>query len=539
MSRLEFHRKLEPKRLLDLDIVITVDRCMMSDYHGREFLGFLSTAPPVLLPEKLWVWLACPRMRVDEYGRPWQAPYGLRKIEAALQEAGFRAAIIDPDYIWPYLRRAKILMIGHHDYFGYGHPSSEWWSLTGREPLDRRSFVELISQPEIWEAHRNGLRIVVGGPAVWQWEVEPGALDKWPVDVMIDGEAEEVVVEVAERLLRGEKVPRKIVVPPQKAPSLEKIPAIKAPSVNGLVEIMRGCPRGCKFCSVTLRPLRHIPVPRILEEVELNLRSGVRGIILHSEDVPLYGAYGVIPVEDKLLGLHREVLRVKERFEAETGEKIGFAWSHSSLSSIVVMEERLNHLLRRLSEMIVDHDSVKFLAFQTGIETGSPRLAKLIMPGKAAPYKPEEWPRIVEEAFRILADNDGFPAATLILGLPEETPDDLVATAELLERLRPYPSLIVPLFFVPLGRLRNRDFFRRENLTDYHIEVLRLAYYHTYRWANWVLTKYVGNLAVAATLRLFTLMTRVVVAWLERKLGLTRTSIAHSVTHGAETTSAT
>ncbi len=539
MARLVFHRKLEPRRLLDLDIVITVDRCMMSDYHGREFLGFLSTAPPVLLPEKLWVWLACPRMRVDEYGRPWQAPYGLRKIEAALQEAGFRAAVIDPDYVWPYLRRAKILMIGHHDYFGYGHPSSEWWSLTGREPLDRRSFVELISQPEIWEAKRRGLKIVVGGPAVWQWEVEPGALEKWPVDVLVDGEAEEVVVKIAERLLNGEEVPRKIVVPPREAPGLEKIPAIKAPSVNGLVEIMRGCPRGCKFCSVTLRPLRHIPIPRILEEVELNLRNGVRGIILHSEDVPLYGAYGVIPVEDKLLRLHEEVLRVKERFEAETGARIGFSWSHSSLSSIVVMEERLNHLFRRLSEMIVDHDSVKFLAFQTGIETGSPRLARIIMPGKAAPYKPEEWPRIVEEAFRILADNDGFPAATLILGLPEETPDDLIATAELLEKLRPYPSLIVPLFFVPLGRLRNREFFRREDLTDYHIEVLRLAYRHTYRWASWALARYVSNPAVAATIRLFMLLTRVVVAWLERRLGLAGKTSLHAVTPGAEAEAAT
>ena len=84
-QRLVFHRKRTPKKLLDLDIVITVDRCMMSNYHGREFLGFLSTSPAVLLPEKVWVWLACPRMRVDEYGRPWQAPYGLRKIEAALQ----------------------------------------------------------------------------------------------------------------------------------------------------------------------------------------------------------------------------------------------------------------------------------------------------------------------------------------------------------------------------------------------------------------------------------------------------------------------
>ncbi|AEM39649.1 Radical SAM domain protein [Pyrolobus fumarii 1A] len=526
MQKLVFHRKLEPRKLLDLDFVITVDRCMMSNYHGREFLGFLSTAPPVLLPEKLWIWLACPRMKVDEYGRPWQAPYGLRKIEAALQEAGFKAAIIDPDYIWPYLRRAKALLIGHHDFFGLGHPSTEWWWLTGREPANRRSFIEFISQPEIWEAHRRGLKIVVGGPAAWQWSVEPGALEKWPVDVIVEGEADEVIVKIAEAILEGGELPRRIEVSPRDSPSLEKIPAIKAPSVNGLVEIMRGCPRGCQFCSVTARPLRHIPLPRILEEVRVNLEAGVRQIILHSEDVPLYGAYGVIPNPEKLTRLHKEVLKVKQEYEERVGEGIGFSWSHSSLSSILVMEERFR-LFSKLSEMVVDGDTVKFIAFQTGIETGSPRLAKRIMPGKSAPYPPEKWPEVVEEAFRILADNNGFPAATIILGIPGETTDDLVATAELIERLKPYPSLIVPLFFVPLGRLKNHDWFRREDVTDYHLEVMRLAYHHTIRWAWWVAGKYVSNPAVALPLKLFMALTRVAVAILEKRLGLTHHELLH------------
>jgi len=144
------HARKKPREPMDVDFVITVDRCLMSDHHGSEFVGFVATGPPAGLPERAWRWIACPKMRVDRHGRPWQAPYGLRKIEARLQEAGFKAEIIDPDYVAYYVTHgAKALLIGHHDYFGYGHPSSEWWALTRREPLDRRSFIELISQPEI------------------------------------------------------------------------------------------------------------------------------------------------------------------------------------------------------------------------------------------------------------------------------------------------------------------------------------------------------------------------------------------------------
>ncbi len=477
-------QRRRPREELAVDFVISSDRCMMSNYHGREFLGFASTGPPIGLPEKAWRWIACPRMRVDDYGRPWQAPYGLRKIEAALQEAGFRAYVIDPDYIAYYVSRgAKALLVGHHDYFGFGPPSSEWWMLTGREPLNRRSFIEFISMPEIWEAKkRRGLRIVVGGPAVWQWEAWGEALERWPVDVLVEGEADRVIVEVAERILSGDELPRKIVVPPQESPRVEEIPLIRAPSVNGLVEVMRGCPRGCRFCSVTMKPLRFIPLNMIEEEILVNLKAGVGSIILHSEDVLLYGADGIRPRREPLERLHSMVAHYLEGYRA------GFAWSHVSLAAVKYAEEH-GRIVSRIASLVLDYDVRKFIGVEVGIETGSVRLARRIMAAKAAPYPIEEWPDVVVDAFNVMADNNIIPAATFILGLPGETEDDVYATIELIERLKPYPSLIVPMFFVPLGALKDQEGFRREYIREYHVEALRAAVEHTARWAQYILDR--------------------------------------------------
>ncbi|MEB3851061.1 MAG: B12-binding domain-containing radical SAM protein [Desulfurococcales archaeon] len=473
------HARRRPREPLRVDFVISTDRCLVSHHHGRVFLGFAATGPALGVPERVWRWIACPAPGVDRHGRPRFAPYGLRKIEAALQEAGFEAHVIDPDYVGYYVTHgARALLVGHHDFFAFGPPSNEWWLITGREPVNRRSFISFISMPEIWEAkRRRGLRVIVGGPAVWQWEAWPEARRRWPVDTLVEGEAEKVVVELAERVLEGGELPAKVVVPPGESPAIEEIPEIRAPASGGLVEIMRGCPRGCKFCSVTLRPLRFMPLERIEREVLVNLRGGSGTITLHSEDVLLYGADVVRPRAEPLVRLHETVARHLERFEA------GFSWSHASLAAVKYAEEH-GRAVSRIAEIILDGDVRRFFGVEVGIETGSPRLAARIMPAKAAPYRVEEWPQVVEDAFSILADNNIIPAATFILGLPGETEEDVYKTIDLIERLKPYPSLIVPMFFVPMGALRDAEAFRRSHLKPYHVEAMLAAARHTIRWAR-------------------------------------------------------
>ena len=463
------------------EIVLTTDRTMMSNHHGREFLGFLATGPAIGLPEKLWLWLAAPKVRVDEEGKPVEAPYGMRKVEAKLIEAGFKAAIIDPDHIHKHLDSMKILMLGHHDYFAYGPPSSEWWMITGKEPINRVSFRKLMESPAVKKAREKGVKIIAGGPGAWQWLWELEYWRKWGVDLVIDGEVEKVIVEIVEEALANDPLPDYIYIGPYDSPSIEEIPVIKGASVNGLVEIMRGCPRGCRFCPVTLRPLKFIPLDMIAKEIKVNLEAGIEGVLFHSEDVLLYGAKGVEPNPEALIKLHKLAREL-------VGEgPIG--WSHLTLSTVKYAEEKYG-LISKLMKDIILAGNQEFIGAQVGIETGSPRLAKMVMPGKAAPYPPEKWPEIVEDAFAIMHENHIVPAATIILGTPGETEDDVVKTAELIDRLKPYRSLIVPMFFVPMGTFKHKDWFRRKHIKREHVDVLLKTLYHSTYWAEEIMSKF-------------------------------------------------
>ncbi|OYT47951.1 radical SAM protein [Thermoplasmatales archaeon ex4484_36] len=460
------------------EVVLSTDRTLISNHHGKEFLGFGATGAPVLLPRGVWMYLFAPRMKVDSEGRPWQAPYGMRKIEAALQNAGYDAQIIDPDHLEKHLENAKVLLISHHDYFGFGPPSSTFASIFKMKTVNALSFEEFMEKPEIRAAKKRGLKIIAGGPAAWQWSYREEERKRWGVDTVVEGEGERIVVELVEKALRGEKLPEWVTMPPKEAPLLREIPTIKAPSVNGMVEIMRGCPRGCKFCSVTLRPLRFIPYKNIEKEILVNVRGGVKDGIFQSEDVPLYGAKGVIPNAEKVLKL----MRLGKKHYRK------LVWSHASIAALV-KGERDDKLITRCAEILLDENQ-SWWGAEIGVETGSPRLAEKIMPAKAKPFDTKEWPSLVVEAAGIMEDTHLTPAMTLITGLPEETEDDIIKTLELVDELWDFKAIIMPMFFVPMGLLKDRDWFKAYKLSEAHVELLKRCLTHGIRQGKRILKDY-------------------------------------------------
>jgi len=282
------------------EVVLTADRTLMSNYHNNEFLGFGTCAPPNFIPEWLYSYLFFPPLKSIR-GHPKAAPYGLRKTEAQLLKEGFHVETVSPDHLGSYLKDAKVLGIHAMDPFGLGPASTTLAAIFKKEPYLAKHFYALLRSRALKKAKQNGCKIIVGGPGSWQFHYREKAVKDLGIDCVIEGEAENVVGKIFKAAIEGEELPRHYEVGIGEAPTLEEIPDIVGPSVNGLVEIGRGCCRGCQFCNVTLRPLRWYPIEKINRELSVNMEAGNTRVCLHAEDVMLYGSKKTTPNEDKLL----------------------------------------------------------------------------------------------------------------------------------------------------------------------------------------------------------------------------------------------
>ena len=67
--------------------------------------------------------------------------------------------------------------------------------------------------------------------------------------------------------------------------NIENIPMIQGPTINSLIEAMRGCGRGCDFCDVNKRSKKDMPFERLQEEAGFNLKYGFDSIWLQSDEM--------------------------------------------------------------------------------------------------------------------------------------------------------------------------------------------------------------------------------------------------------------
>lgn len=449
------------------DIVLTADRTMMSTHHDSEFLGFGTCIPPYILPTSVYGKLFFPPVRAKQ-GVATVAPYALRKVEAKLIDLGFDVVVAHPSH----LRRfndAKVIGISTMDPFGLGPASSTFAAVLQKgEPFNALFFKKLIEDKNIKKAKENGAKIIVGGPGTWQFEHMKDFAIEHGIDCIVMGEVEKDAETIFRKALNGEELPLFYEAYKSPAPTLEEIPEIKHASVNGLVEVGRGCPRGCPFCDVTKRRLRWYPLEKIEKELEVNNREGIDFGIMHAEDVLLYGVHGVKPDIEKIEALFKLFAKHYKRL----------SWSHTSIAAVAA-EPRAAELAKEL--FLNEQD---WFGVEIGIETGSPKLIERSMPAKAKPFEAKDWQDVVCKALATLHDNNIVPACTLIVGLPDEREEDTLATIELMDKIKDYRCMVVPLFFVPLGRLTDRNWFRAENLSASQIELLEVCLSHGLRWSK-------------------------------------------------------
>ncbi len=458
-------------------VVLTSDRTLMSEYAGGIFLGFSACVPRGLIPDKLYFSLFCPSVPVNKDGSVKYAPCGIRKMESLLLNNGFsrdEVIVAHPDYLDKVVGpNTKVLGINGTDPLGMGPATSTFTQLFKLDDAYMAlKFQEILNNPAV---QKYKPKIIMGGPGAWQLEDE-AARHRLGVDCVVIGEGENVANKLFDDAAKGLQLPELVHGPVAEEPD---IPIIQNATVDGVIEIARGCGRGCAFCLPTLQRYRCLSIEHILKEVEVNLRAGRRPL-LHAEDVLRYKAKGFEINEDAVKELFSTV------YHYPGVKAVGI--SHLALSSVVSAP----NLIPDLSEILnVKKGSDNWMSGQCGIETGSPRLIKELMAGKAKPFKPEQWPQVVVDGFKILAENNWVPCATLIIGLPGETEEDIELTLDLVGKLRDYKSLLVPLFMVSEGGLKDKaQSFKIENINRKQSQLFLECWQHNLDWAKTFLDEY-------------------------------------------------
>lgn len=432
-------KRVVPPEIEGVPIVLTGSATDMSDFKLNPFRAFTGAFPTGIIPKRLLRKWWYPPVPKNGDGTAKYAPYGTRKIEAVLiKEFGAEnVAVVHPNDLQKVVGpKTKVIGITSMEPAGTGFVSRTYTSFVGfgGEPLAAAEFRELVEKPIL---RKWGAKIILGGPGAWQIH-EAKLQRKYGIDCVVMGEGEKAALKIFRMALNGEELSPVVETEP---PDPEEVPCIVHPSILGIVEVMRGCGRGCRFCSPTLRRRYSFPLEHILKEVELNASKGTRMIILASEDLFLYRS------REKFLPNREAIVELIKSIAAVPGVKY-IQPAHASLAPVVYdpkIVEEIGSILLEKSRWVTE--GTRYSSVEIGIETGSIRLMNEHMRGKMLPYKPEEWHDIVTKGIEIMNENNIWPLATLIIGLPDENEKDTIATLKLIDKLRHSKVFYVPLLF--------------------------------------------------------------------------------------------
>ena len=452
-------------------IVLTASRAEVNEYNFNPFAAFICTFPKKLSGLALREYLET--LPSNDDGTARRTIYGLRKIESLLIEEFGAENIVAAHYdqLHKFIgKNTKIVGISSMDPMGLAYVSTTYNSLIGfgGEALNAAEFEKLISHPAILQYKP---KIIVGGAGSWQLH-EAGIQQQWGIDVLFQGEGEEDLVSVFRKMMKDEPVPSYFIA---QKPNRKKIPLITHAASYGMVEITRGCGRGCQFCSPTNRTKYSFPLEYIMKEVATNISGGTHTIFTVTEDIFLYKSKpGFIPNRKAIVELYRTIA-------AYPGVEY-ILLSHASLAPVLYDQK----LLEELSPILLEktqwtpklHKSYSkpFVSVEVGIETGSVRLMQKYMKGKALPYTVDHWPEMVVQGVGRMNDYDWWPLCTIMTGQPDETEDDVRATLDLIDDLRNHHAKMfyTPVLFIPLKEavLGNHRRTNLKNLSELQWEVI-------------------------------------------------------------------
>jgi radical SAM family protein len=443
-------------------IVLTAPLTESIDHAGYFIQMALASLPQWLefiLDKKYPKWRDVER---NDDGTARYMPAGVRVLEKSLLREYSPDDVVAcfPDDLDKFIGpNTRIVAVSTHNPLGVTFAAGVYTSIFGssKEPLNsiysRAMFDKIKTSP-----FRKNFQVVVGGSGGWQI-TQTHSFEQLGIDCVAEGRSESAdTIVLFNKAIAGEPLPREINL--SHPTSRDAILFPDKRTTFGVVEMTTGCGRRCQFCVPDLNPQIDMPKARIMDAVRSNVRHGNNQISLATEDMFIWGQVHTetpffFPNREALVDLYSEIVN--------TPGVDHHLLSHCTIAPFVVDPE----LIRQLSEVLLPkspitlpllstHPQKKALVPLIGLETGSLRMAKQIMPSKGVPFSIDDWPSLVLEGLRVANQNNWFPMMTLMVGNPEETDQDVRETLDLVYEMerRGLFAFLVPSIFTPLHDTR-------------------------------------------------------------------------------------
>ena len=446
-------------------IVITAPLTEIIDHAGYFIQMSMASLPMWLegiLNKKYPTW------RNVEYNADGSARYmpaGVRVLEASLLRhypAEDIACCYPADlekFVGP---NTRVVAVSTHNPLGVTFAAGVYTSIFGssKQPINSHYALQLFESIK-GSPYRANFKVIVGGSGGWQ-VTQTNSWEKLSVDCVVEGRSESPdVKKLFDMAIAGEVLPRQVDVAHPKDRNEILFPDKR--TTFGVVEMTTGCGRRCQFCVPDLNPQIDMPKDKMMDAVRANVRDGNKQISLATEDMFIWGQVHTntpfyFPNREALVDLYKSV--------CDTPGVEQHVLSHSTIAPAVVDPI----MIEQITEACIDkspihlpllstHPKKKALVPLVGLETGSVRMAKQIMPSKGVPFPIDEWQSVFIRGLEVMNKNNWFPAATLIVGNPGETDDDVKATLDLIYEVerRGLFAFFIPSIFTPLHDTRMED----------------------------------------------------------------------------------
>ena len=448
-------------------VVLVADRTLSARYDVL-FEGIFATMQTTKVPEIAMRNFVSPPVPVDSSGRAKTVPLGLRRVQSALlnytdlthDDIVCTTPEALPKLLGPW---TKIVGVSSSDPLGKGMSNTTTTSFWEGELYTKywtRQMLELILKAK----NKFDFKVVAGGAGTWQYKCHEDKTAQDCIDVFFDGYFESKGPQLFTDILSGRPNDQFVT---ESSTACQDIQPINDASMLGIVELSRGCGRGCRFCSMSSNKMDHLPPDTILADLETNFANGISSVVSGSEDFFRYGSQSIKPDFDKLASLLEQMQKI-------TGLSF-MQIDHANISSVMQLSDQE---LLEIRKLLTWRKKTDYLWVNMGVESANGNLVAQNCPGKIAPFNPDDWEDLIKQTADKMTRSGFFSVFSIILGLPGETPQDIERTLKLVKYLEKINCVVFPIFYEPLltEEIKQNINFDVQKMRLDHLNLYRTCY---------------------------------------------------------------